>query len=330
MAPRRGWHRCERWFRRGYPCPFRELGVDDDDEDSDEERNRRVAERALPIPIVGERKKTEAIAQAKIINIEDYINEQPPIDVPVPDRVAANKALPPAGGPGAVPEFLPRPGGSGRPGAGVPPPNEAWSGSGARALAGGITTGVSAPYDPLGVGAAHRLWTAPESMPFPVSAKVIQPPRTGTAPIPFFENELARATQIARAAKPPTVPATVLGVRERARPVRSGFGTPPPEIARETKGVVNTTRPPRSNFSQRTPSENTWGIAATVGSAMAAIAIYALGRGGISGAAAIEKAITSRIPDNRSPRQGGSARGSVRPGGQVFDFWDMINGIGFQ
>lgn len=325
------WHRCERWFDRGYPCPFRLLGVDDDDEPSDEEEDRRKAQKALPIPIVGDRLKKEPVSDTRIINIEDYINEQPPVDVPIPHKVAASRLSPPKSGPGQVPLFRPTPGRGGRPGAGAPLPQDAWTGHGAKELASGITAGVSAPRDVLGVGASHSLWTAPKSMPVTMSARVIHVPRFGTPPLPLFENELARATQAAKQGSAPAVRATTLGVRATPQPVHQGFGRPPAEIAAETAGVQQTIRRPQSNFSQREATENTWGITAAIASAMAGVAIYALGKGGIGGAAAIEKAITQRVPDNRRP--GATTRGSgrsVRPGGQVFNFWDMLNGLGFQ
>ncbi len=331
MQPRRGsWHRCERWFRRGYPCPYRELGTTEEEDDSDEEEERRTASKALPIPIVGERRKTQTEAVgAKIINIEDIINEQPPVDVPIPDRVAATKPVsqPPAAGAGQVPLFTPQPGRGGQPGAGVPPPKEAWDGAGARELARGITPKSSPPRDELGVGAAHSLWTAP--MPINVQAKVLAPPRFGEAPIPLYENELARASNAAKSGKAAHVPSPVIGVRSKPAPVQRTFSPPPAEIAKETKGVVNTIR----RGKVKTPFEaadNNWAVAATIGSAMAAVAVYALGKGGPPAARALEKAITSRIPDNRAKANKGGARGSVRPGGQVFDFWDMMNGIGFQ
>lgn len=328
MAPRRSWHRCQRWFRRGYPCPYRQLGVPDE-EDSDEDSERRSVPQFLPVPLVGERNKREPVSNPKIINIEDYINEQPPIDVPVPGRVAAattrGAGVP---SPAEVPVFRPQPGRSGTAGAGVPLPQESWNGSGARELANGITSGVSPGSAPPELEAAISLWTAPKTVSIPMSAKVVHAPRFGEAPLPFFENELARATIAARKGAPATLPSPVYGVRSKPQAVRHSFGTPPAEIARETKGVIPSR--PRSNYSQRPEQDNTWGVAATVASAMAAIAIYALGRGGIDSARAIEKAITARIPDNRASSRPGGVRGSVRPGGQVFDFWEMLNGVGFQ
>lgn len=327
MAPRPGWHDCRRWFRRGYPCPFRQLGTREDEESDEEEDRRKAADQALPIPFVGERKKD--IRTNKIVNIEDYINVQPPVEVPVPGKVAASRFTPPQSGPGEVPLFRPQPGRGGRPGAGVPPPQEAWKGQGAKELARGITAGISPPYDVLGMGAAHSLWRAPTTVSQPMQAKIIHVPRFGQAPLPLYENELVRATKNAMAGKTAPMPSPVLGVRATAAPIRSGFGTPPPELAAETQGVVNTRRK-KSTSQLHEGASNNWAIPAVIGSAMAAVAIYALGKGGIGGAAAIEKAITARIPDNRSPKRGSVARGSVRPGGQVFDFWDMLNGIGFQ
>lgn len=327
-----GWHRCERWFRRGYPCPFRQLGVPREDDDGDDDELDRVADAGnkLPIPLAGDKlkKQTDAVS-TKIINIEDYINEQPPVEVPVPERVAATRPVAPPGT-GPTPVYAPQSGRGGRPGAGVPPLEEAWGGRGARAMASGITSRISAPYDALGVGAAHSLWTAPKSVPVPMSAKVIHVPRFGQAPIPLYENELARATQVARKGGTAPMPAPALGVRATPRGVRGGTTAKPFFIEKETLG----TRPnPKTAYSPKpTPqSGNDWAVAAVIGSAMAAIGIYALGRGGTGAARAIEQAITQRIPDNRSSRMARGGKGSVRPGsGQVFDFWDMLNGIGFQ
>lgn len=330
MPPRRGWHRCERWFRRGYPCPYRQLGTRDDEE-TDEEQRRRAAEQALPIPIVGEKKRE--IRSTKIVNIEDYINEVPPVEVPIPHKVAATRPTPPSGGPGDVPLFRPQPGRGGTPGAGDPLPQEAWQGLGAKELARGIIAGSSAPRDVLAVGAAHSLWRAPPTMPKPVQAKIIRAPRLGEAPIPLYENELASASQSARAGQPAHVPAPVLGVRDRPQTVQHSFGTPPAEIAAETKGVIAKTKRTTAR-SATNDGGNTWGTAAVIGSAMAAVAIYALAKGGIGMASAVEQAVTQRIPDNRAtgtrPGGAGGRRGTVRPGAQVFNFWDMLNGIGFQ
>ncbi len=328
--PRQAWHRCQRWFDRGYPCPYRSLGVDREEEPPDDELDKvREGARGLEFPDIyaAERnKKVNAVSKVPI-NIEDYINETPPIPigVPIPGKVAARVPVPAGAGP--VPLFKPQP-----PGVPTGPSVDSgiWESAGVQELASGITAGTSPPFDALGVGAAHSLWKAPPNVPLAVQAKAIHVPRFGQPPLPLFENELARATAQAAKGAAPALPPTTLGVRAKVQGLHQGFGKPPAEIAAETKGVTNRSLQPRSNYSQRQAEENTWGITAVIASAMAAVAIYALAKGGMGGAAAIEQAITQRIPDNRGAKRGTAAKGSVRPGGQVFDFWDMLNGIGFQ
>lgn len=101
------WHRCERYWREGLECPFRELEAHEEvSDDDDDERDEPLR---FPPLLVPEKRKPQPPRMYDVIEVAEGILRDTPREFTVPDPVPEPPPEPPVVRPRPVPPGVPQP-----------------------------------------------------------------------------------------------------------------------------------------------------------------------------------------------------------------------------